>query len=79
MMYKEAQEQFELWTRQVERKQKEIDDTIKRYGTGVRPSFVSADLAMARQGLDNAKKQVEYYEYVMLHLDAAYDAQTQEV
>ena len=78
MTYNEAQEQFEFWTRQIERKQKEIDDIIKRYGTGVRPSFVSADLAMIRQSLDNAKKQAEYYEYVMLHLDAAYDAQTQE-
>ena len=77
--YDEAQTEFAFWTARAESKQREIDSIIKRYGTGVRPSYVSADLAMAGMYRDEAKKQAEYYEYVVLHYENAADALAERI
>ena len=79
MTYDEAQTEYTFWMERAARKQKEIDDIIKRYGTGVRPSYVSADLAMAGMYRDEAKKQAEYYEYVVLHYENAADALAERI
>ena len=70
MTYEEAKQDFEFWTERAAYKQKQIDGLINKYGTGVRPSWVSADLAIDRMWLDEAKKKAEYAEYVMMTYEA---------
>ena len=38
---------------------KGIDETVKKYGTGVRPSWVSADLAIDRDRRDAWKQEIK--------------------
>ena len=44
---------------QIEYYKKERADILKRYGTGARPSFVSADLASADMGMARWKQIAE--------------------
>ena len=46
----------------IERKQQQIDDLEKRYGTGVRPSWVGEEIAILhhyQQDAENKLKQLE--------------------
>ena len=43
----------------IEHYKKERADIIKRYGTGARPSFVSADIASADMGGDRWRERAE--------------------
>ena len=40
-------------------KQREIDDLIADYGHGVRPSWVSSDLALARDAISRMERAIE--------------------
>lgn len=40
-------------------KQREIDGLIRDYGDGVRPSWVSTDLALARDAIARMKRAIE--------------------
>ncbi len=37
--------------------ERQYDDLIRQYGTGVRPGWVSTDLAILRQQIENAKAE----------------------
>ena len=40
-------------------KQREIDGLLRDYGDGVRPSWVSADLALAQAAVSRMKRAIE--------------------
>jgi len=40
-------------------KQREIDGLIRDYGHGVRPSWVSADLALAREAISRMEQAIK--------------------
>lgn len=42
--------------------EKNVDDLIKQYGTGVRPSWVSTDLAIVEDRIEYWKAQVKEFE-----------------
>ena len=43
----------------IERKNASIDRTLKQYGTGVRPGWVSCDLAILQADRDEAQRQLD--------------------
>lgn len=42
-----------------EMKQRELDEIIARYGEGVRPAWVSTDIAIAQAKIRGLKKQID--------------------
>ncbi len=74
MTYKEALEQVETMQGRVAYKERQINSLINQYGTGVRPSWVSTDLAIYSQQMQDYTKQLSYAENVVAHYEAKQDA-----
>lgn len=74
MTYQEALEQVETMQGRVAYKERQIQSLINQHGTGVRPSWVSTDLAIYSQQMQDYTKQLSYAEYVVAHYEAAQDA-----
>jgi hypothetical protein len=74
MTYKEALEQVETMQGRVAYKERQITSLINQYGTGVRPSWVSTDLAIYSQQMQDYAKDLSYAEYVVAHYEAKQDA-----
>ena len=74
MTYQEALEQVETMQGRVTYKERQIQRLTSQYGTGVRPSWVSTDLAIYSQQMQDYAKQLSYAEYVVAHYEAAQDA-----
>jgi len=72
--YQMAQEQFEFALSRVEYYQDKIVRLINRYGTGVRPSWVSTDLAMDGYHRDQWQKEADRLEQWVLSFEAKQDA-----
>ena len=56
------QEEINLYRNMIQFHEKSCDDLIARYGTGVRPSWVSEDLALAGHQIRQYKKKLEELE-----------------
>jgi predicted transcriptional regulator len=74
MTYKEALEQVETMQGRVAYKERQITSLINQYGTGVRPSWVSTDLSIYTQQMQDYAKDLSYAEYVVAHYEAKQDA-----
>ena len=74
MTYNEALEQVETMQGRVAYKERQINRLINQYGQGVRPSWVSTDLAIYTQQMQEYAKDLSYAEYVVAHYEAAQDA-----
>ena len=74
MTYQEALEQVEAMQGRVAYKERQIQSLINQYGQGVRPSWVSTDLAIYSQQMQEYAKDLSYAEYVVAHYEAAQDA-----
>jgi len=74
MTYNEALEQVETMRGRVAYKERQINSLINQYGRGVRPSWVSTDLAIYNQQMQEYAKDLSYAEYVVAHYEAAQDA-----
>ena len=74
MTYQEALEQVETMQGRVAYKERQIQSLINQHGTGVRPSWVSTDLAIYSQQMQEYTKQLSYAEYVVAHYEAKHDA-----
>ena len=74
MTYKEALEQVETMQGRVAYKERQITSLINQYGTGVRPSWVSTDLAIYSQQMQDYTKDLSFAEYVVANYEAKQDA-----
>ena len=74
MTYKQALEQVETMQGRVAYKERQITRLISQYGQGVRPSWVSTDLAIYSQQMQDYAKDLSYAEYVVAHYEAKQDA-----
>jgi len=74
MTYQEALEQVETMQGRVAYKERQIQSLINQYGQGVRPSWVSTDLAIYSQQMQDYTKDLSYAEYVVAHYEAKQDA-----
>ena len=74
MTYKQALEQVETMQGRVAYKERQIQSLINQYGQGVRPSWVSTDLAIYSQQMQDYAKDLAYAEYVVAHYEAKQDA-----
>jgi len=74
MTYQEAIEQVETMQGRVAYKERQIQRLINQYGQGVRPSWVSTDLAIYSQQMQEYAKDLSYAEYIVAHYEAAQDA-----
>ena len=74
MTYQEALEQVEAMQGLVAYKERQIQSLINQHGTGVRSSWVSTDLAIYTQQLQEYTKKLSYAEYVVAHYEAKHDA-----
>ena len=74
MTYLEALEQVETMQGRVAYKERQINSLTNQYGQGVRPSWVSTDLAIYSQQMQDYAKQLSYAEYVVAHYEAKHDA-----
>ena len=74
MTYQEALEQVETMQGRVAYKERQINSLINQYGQGVRPSWVSTDLAIYSQQMQDYTKQLSYAEHVVAHYEAKQDA-----
>jgi hypothetical protein len=74
MTYQEALEQVETMQGRVAYKERQINRLINQYGQGVRPSWVSTDLAIYSQQMQEYAKDLSYAEYVVAHYEAKQDA-----
>lgn len=74
MTYREARQQVMTMQGRVAYKERQINRLINQYGKGVRPSWVSTDLAIYTQQMQEYAKDLSYAEYVVAHYEAAQDA-----
>ena len=74
MTYQEALEQVEAMQGRVAYKERQIQSLINQYGQGVRPSWVSTDLSIYSQQMQDYTKDLSYAEYVVAHYEAKQDA-----
>lgn len=57
-----TEETINLYQKMIQHHERNCDDLIARYGTGVRPSWVSEDLALAGHHIRQYKKKIEELE-----------------
>ena len=56
------EEEINLYRNMIQFHEKSCSDLLQRYGTGVRPSWVSEDLALAGHQIRQYKKKLEELE-----------------
>ena len=79
MTYQEALEQVEAMQERIAYKERQFQGLINRYGQGVRPSWVSTDLAIYSQQMQDYAKDLSYAEYVVAHYEAKQDALAEQL
>ena len=57
-----VEEEINLYRKMIQHHERNCDDLIARYGTGVRPSWVSEDLALTGHQIRLYKKKLEELE-----------------